>query len=157
MQVMGKESLSDVDLTRTYRVVSTAAVLTSPSAFAIWGNETVSKAQSTPYEGMLDAVEQSLAGGMQPEPVTEDSIVASKGPPPLNPECVVCNAGSGVQVDDTNASSSGRPICTPCPAGSYSTGGKAAECQLCPPGADSALVLLCLPGNSYPVCRILRK
>ena len=58
--MMGNASLSDVDLTRTYRVVSTAALLTAPSAFAIWGNETVSKAQSTPYEGVLDAVERDV-------------------------------------------------------------------------------------------------
>ena len=97
VQVMGNASLSDVDLTRTYRVVSTAALLTAPSAFAIWGNETVSKAQSTPYEGMLDAVERALASGMQPEPVTEESIVASKGPPPLNPACVA--RATAVQTD----------------------------------------------------------
>ena len=97
VQVTGKESLSDVDLTRTYRVVSTAALLTAPSAFAIWGNETVSKAQSTPYEGMLDAVERALASGMQPEPVTEESIVTSKGPLPLNPECVA--RATAVQTD----------------------------------------------------------
>ena len=105
---MGNTSLSAVDLTQTYRLMSTAALLTGSSAFAILGNETIRKAESTTVEvpdlivqpgmlkgqsypvtvqGILDAVAASLASGMQPEPVREASIVASKGLP-LNPECV---------------------------------------------------------------------
>ncbi len=50
MQVAGNASLSDVVLSHTYRVISTAALLAGPSAFAILGNETIRKAESTSVE-----------------------------------------------------------------------------------------------------------
>jgi hypothetical protein len=96
VQVVGNTSLSAFDLSQTYRLMSTASALTAPSAIAILGNETVSKAESTPVEGILDAVAASLASGMQPQRVTEASIVARKGLP-LNPECAT--KATAVQSD----------------------------------------------------------
>ena len=96
MQVVGNTSLSAVDLSQTYRLMSTASALTAPSAIAILGNETVSKAEYTPVEGILDAVAASLASGMQPQRVTAASIVARKGLP-LNPECAT--KATAVQSD----------------------------------------------------------
>ena len=99
MQVQGNLSFSDVDLAQTYRVVSTAAVLTAPTAFAIFGNETIAKAESTPVDGVLDAVARALAASdspIQPEQVVEESIIAREGLP-LNPECVT--RAMAVQAD----------------------------------------------------------
>ena len=133
--------------TEVFRLVTTAALLKSAASQDILGNLTVATAFLSPLDGIADAVADAINARMQTPspmpaiPATDDSellfgIRDSEGEP-LNSACaVVCNAGTGVKAGDTNASASGRPICTPCDAGSQSAGGNAAECQLCLPGAS---------------------
>jgi hypothetical protein len=74
---------------------------------------------------------------MTPVQIPDSGIRDSEGiGEPLNSACApVCEAGNGFKVvDDTNMSTSSRPKCAPCDAGSHSVGGKAAKCQLCQPG-----------------------
>ena len=130
--------------TEVFRLVTTATLLRSAASQDILGNTTVAKAFQSPLDGIIDAVADAINARIQTPaqmPATDDpgvrfGIQDSVGEA-LNSACmIVCDAGTGVQVDDPNASTGSRPICTPCGAGSHSMGGKAAECKLCLPGAS---------------------
>jgi hypothetical protein len=134
--------------TEVFRLVTTATLLRSAASQDILGNTTVAKAFQSPLDGIIDAVADAINARIQTPaqmPATDDpgvrfGIQDSVGEA-LNSACmIVCDAGTGVQVDDPNASTGSRPSCTPCGAGSHSRGGKAAECQVCLPGASFAMV-----------------
>ena len=110
--------------------------MNSAASQAILGNETVAKAFQSPLDGIVDAVADAINAGMlMPEPHIPFGIRDSEGEPLSSACAAVCDPGTGVQGDSTNASASSRPKCTQCPAGSYSMGGKAAQCSLCQPGS----------------------
>jgi hypothetical protein len=123
--------------TEVVRLVTSAALLKSPASQNILGNETVAKAFQSPPDGIVDAVADAINDGTLAQiwqSESEYGIRDSVGEP-LNSACAIfCDAGSGVQGDGTNVSTGIRPNCTTCPAGSYSAGGKAAECRLCAAG-----------------------
>ena len=128
--------------TEVYRLITTATLLTSTASQAILGNETVASAFLSPLDGIVDAVADAIMAETQtvaPTPTLEALVgIRDSEGPPLNTACIVaCDAGTGVRADgDANASFGSRPACGPCLAGSYSLGGRAAECQLCRPGVS---------------------
>ena len=143
----------------SFRIITTAMLLTSTASRDILGNET-----SATFQSAHDAIADTAADAIKakwptPAELPRSEIRDSTGEP-LNSACAtVCEAGSGVQGsgvqgDDLAASTGNRPKCAPCPAGAYSMGGNTAKCQLCGPGScEKRRVYTCL-SNEF-VCRPL--
>ena len=138
--------------TEMFRLVTTATLLTSTASQTILGKETVAEAFRSLPDGIVDAVVDAINARMfSPEltqmPATSAGIpdggVRDSEGQPLNPACIViCDAGTGVQGNETSVSIDSSPKCTSCSEGYSSIGGKAAKCLPCLPGPPLLACLL---------------
>ena len=138
----------------SFRIITTAMLLTSTASRDILGNETSTTFQS-PHDAIADAAADAIKAKWPTQAELPRSEIRDSTGEPLNSACAtVCEAGSGVQDDDLAASTGNRPKCAPCPAGAYSMGGNTAKCQLCEPGSCEKSSAYTFVSNEF-VCRPL--
>ncbi len=147
----------------SFRIITTATLLTSAASLDILGNETSATTLLSPHDGIVDAAAVAINAKLPTHAELPRSEIRDSTGEPLNSACAtVCDAGSGVQAewratvqgDDLAASTGNQPKCAPCPAGAYSMGGNTAKCQLCEPGSCEKSSAYTCASNEF-VCRPL--
>ena len=123
----------------SFRIITTATLLTSAASREILGNETLATNFQGPNDGIIDAAADAIKAKLPTHAELPRPEIRDRAGEPLNSACAtVCDPGGGVQAaqgDDLAANTGNQPKCAPCPAGSGSMGGNAAKCQLCQPGS----------------------